>query len=106
MAGRRPRHRKRQADRPPPPFHRLGRQELRPRSAKQITDNLRSKTEQLVDARSAGRFAGTEPEPRPGLRGGHIPGSKSLPYDQLFNEDGTYKSADQIAEAFKAAASI
>lgn len=73
------------------------------RDQKQITDNLRSKTEQLVDARSAGRFAGTEPEPRPGLRGGHIPGSKNLPYDQLFNEDGTYKSAEQIAEAFKAA---
>lgn len=73
------------------------------RDQKQMTDNLRAKTEQIVDARSAGRFAGTEPEPRAGLRGGHIPGSKSLPYDQLFNEDGTYKSAAAIADAFKAA---
>ena len=73
------------------------------RDQKQMTDNLRSKTEQVVDARSAGRFAGTEPEPRAGLRGGHIPGSKNVPYDQLFNEDGTYKSAEQIADAFKAA---
>jgi thiosulfate/3-mercaptopyruvate sulfurtransferase len=73
------------------------------RDAKQMTDNLRSKAEQVVDARSAGRFAGTEPEPRAGLRGGHIPGSRNLPYDQLFNEDGTYKSAEQIADAFKAA---
>jgi thiosulfate/3-mercaptopyruvate sulfurtransferase len=73
------------------------------RDQKQMTDNLRAKTEQVVDARSAGRFAGTEPEPRPGLRGGHIPGSKSLPYDQLFNEDGTYKPAAVIADAFKAA---
>jgi thiosulfate/3-mercaptopyruvate sulfurtransferase len=65
-----------------------------------MTDNLRSRTEQVVDARSAGRFAGTEPEPRAGLRGGHIPGSKNLPFDTLFNEDGTYKSTDAIKAAF------
>ena len=35
---------------------------------------------QMMDARSAGRFLGTEPEPRAGLRGGHIPGSRSLPF--------------------------
>jgi thiosulfate/3-mercaptopyruvate sulfurtransferase len=70
------------------------------RDAKQMTDNLRSRAEQVVDARSAGRFAGTEPEPRPGLRGGHIPGSKNLPFDTLFNEDGTYKSTDAIKAAF------
>lgn len=44
---------------------------------------------QIVDMRSAGRFAATEPEPRPGLRGGHIPGSLNLPYDELVREDGT-----------------
>src|SRR5207244_9567213 len=37
--------------------------------------------EQVVDARAAGRFAGTVPEARPGLRSGHIPGSRSLPYE-------------------------
>ena len=73
------------------------------RDQKQMTENLRAKTEQVVDARSAGRFAGTEPEPRAGLRGGHIPGSKNLPFDQLFNEDGTYKSKDAIQAAFDAA---
>ena len=72
------------------------------RDARQMTENLRSKAEQVVDARSAGRFAGTEPEPRAGLRGGHIPGSKSLPFDQLFNEDGTYKSPEAIKAAFDA----
>ncbi len=72
------------------------------RDAKQMTENLRTKAEQVVDARSAGRFAGTEPEPRAGLRGGHIPGSKSLPFDQLFNEDGTYKSPEAIKAAFDA----
>ena len=40
---------------------------------------------QVVDARAAGRFAGTAPEPRPGLRGGHIPGSHSLPFDRLID---------------------
>jgi thiosulfate/3-mercaptopyruvate sulfurtransferase len=45
--------------------------------------NLSSKREQVIDARAAARFAGTAPEPRPGLRAGHIPGSLSLPSDQL-----------------------
>jgi len=55
-----------------------------------VRGTLRAGAEQLVDARSAGRFAGTEPEPRPGLRGGHIPGSRNLPYERLFEpEDGT-----------------
>lgn len=73
------------------------------RDLKQMTDNLRSKSEQVVDARSEGRFLGTEPEPRADLRGGHIPGSKSLPFDTLFNEDGTYKSKEALAAAFDAA---
>ena len=73
------------------------------RDARAMTDNLRSKAEQVVDARSAGRFAGTEPEPRESLRSGHIPGSKNLPFDTLFNDDGTYKSNDAIKGAFDAA---
>ncbi|MFZ4690758.1 MAG: 3-mercaptopyruvate sulfurtransferase [Polymorphobacter sp.] len=73
------------------------------RDNKQMVDNLRAKVEQVVDARSAGRFAGTEPEPRAGLRGGHIPGSKNLPYDQIFNEDGTYKSPEAIKALFDGA---
>lgn len=40
---------------------------------------------QIVDARSAGRFAGSEPEPRPGLRGGHVPGSCNLPFEALLD---------------------
>jgi thiosulfate/3-mercaptopyruvate sulfurtransferase len=51
---------------------------------------------QIVDLRSAGRFAGTEPEPRPGLRGGHIPGSLNLPYDELVREDGTVLPAESL----------
>ena len=70
------------------------------RDEKQMLDNLRSKAEQVVDARPAGRFAGTEPEPRAGLRGGHIPGSKNLPVANLFNEDGTWKQGDALKAAF------
>jgi len=73
------------------------------RDLKAMTDNLRTHSEQVVDARSAGRFAGTEPEPRTALRSGHMPGSKSLPYDTLLNEDGTYKAPDAIRAAFVAA---
>ena len=50
-----------------------------------VRANLQAATELVVDARSAGRFAGTEAEPRPGLRGGHIPGSVSLPYQTLLD---------------------
>ena len=50
-----------------------------------VRANLEAATELVVDARSAGRFAGTEAEPRPGLRGGHIPGSVNLPYQTLLD---------------------
>jgi thiosulfate/3-mercaptopyruvate sulfurtransferase len=53
---------------------------------------------QIVDMRSAGRFAGTEPEPRPGLRGGHIPGSRNLPYNQLVQSDGTLLPPDALRQ--------
>lgn len=58
---------------------------------------------QIVDARPAARFEGSEPEPRPGVRSGHIPGSKNVPAGQLINEDGTLKSENELAEIFKAA---
>ena len=57
---------------------------------------------QLLDARSPGRFAGTEPEPRPGLRGGHIPGSKNLPYAELTGADGLLLPPDAMREKFLA----
>lgn len=60
-------------------------------------------SEQIVDARSAARFAGEAPEPRAGLRSGHIPGSLNVPYDVLLNEDGTFKSPPQIKAVFDAA---
>lgn len=70
------------------------------RDMKAMIDNLRTKGEQVVDARSEGRFLGTEPEPRASLRGGHIPGSKSLPFDRLFTPEGTYKPLPELKAAF------
>jgi thiosulfate/3-mercaptopyruvate sulfurtransferase len=58
---------------------------------------------QIVDMRSAGRFAGTEPEPRPGLRSGHIPGSRNLPYNELVGSDGTLLPADALRRRLAAA---
>ncbi len=51
--------------------------------------NLASEGELILDARAAGRFAGTTPEPRPGMRSGHIPGARNLPYTDLLAPDGT-----------------
>jgi thiosulfate/3-mercaptopyruvate sulfurtransferase len=66
------------------------------RDAAAVQDAVRRGTAQVVDMRSAGRFAGTEPEPRPGLRGGHIPGSLNLPYQDLVDEDGTVLAAERL----------
>ena len=56
---------------------------------------------QIADARSAGRFAGIEPEPRNGVRAGHIPGSFNVPISSLLN-DGALKDKDELANAFTA----
>lgn len=59
---------------------------------------------QVVDARSAERFAGTAPEPRAGLRSGHMPGARSVPFGALLNPPhGTLKSAEDLTAVFEAA---
>lgn len=55
---------------------------------------------QVVDARTPGRFAGEEPEPRPGVTPGHMPGAKNLPHSRLFADDGTWKQGDDLRAAF------
>lgn len=62
--------------------------------------NIDTCTEQVLDARSAGRFMGTEPEPRAGLRGGHIPGSFNLPAGELVAADGTMKKPEELKTLF------
>ena len=70
------------------------------RDLAQIRANVKTRREQVLDARSHGRFTATEPEPRPGLRGGHIPGSLNLPYDQLYRPDGTLLRREDLGAAF------
>jgi len=72
------------------------------RGLDQMRANLASGAEQVADARSAARFEGSEADPR-GLAAGHIPGSRSLPYDRLLNADGTFKDRDALRAAFDAA---
>lgn len=60
-------------------------------------------TTQIVDARAAQRFAGSVPEPRAGLRAGHIPSSKNVPFQGLLNADGTLKPVAELRSIFKAA---
>ena len=55
---------------------------------------------QLADARAVGRFAGTAPEPRAGLRSGHIPGARNVPLSSLLADDGSFKPVADIRQAF------
>ncbi|WP_369788878.1 3-mercaptopyruvate sulfurtransferase [Rouxiella sp. WC2420] len=66
-------------------------------TAAQVKQSL-GKT-QIIDARSLGRFKGEQPEPRPGLHGGHIPGSLSVPFTEL-TQDGQIKSPQALKETF------
>ena len=61
-----------------------------------------SRAAQLIDARAAGRFRGEAPEPRAGLRSGHMPGACNVPWNGVVNEDGTMKSAEALRAAFEA----
>jgi thiosulfate/3-mercaptopyruvate sulfurtransferase len=72
------------------------------RSFDQVKANIASKAEQVVDARGAGRFGAKEPEPRPGTKGGHIPGSTNTPYTEFTNQNGTLKSAAELTKIFAA----
>jgi len=89
----------------PMPAARAFKATLRPELVRDLAamrENLASRAAQVLDARSAGRFAGTEPEPRAGLRGGHIPASLNLPYDTLYRGDGTLKPPAEMRAAFEA----
>jgi thiosulfate/3-mercaptopyruvate sulfurtransferase len=74
------------------------------RSRQQLLDNLTTQAEQLVDARPRPRFEGSVAEPRPGLRSGHIPGSRNLPYAALFDAaTGMMRPLEDLRAAFTGA---
>ncbi|MBB5519208.1 3-mercaptopyruvate sulfurtransferase [Amphiplicatus metriothermophilus] len=60
----------------------------------------------VLDARPAGRFEGRDPEPRAGLRFGHMPGAKNLPAGEIVNSDGTIKPPEALAALFEARGAI
>jgi thiosulfate/3-mercaptopyruvate sulfurtransferase len=73
----------------------------RVRSIEQMIANVASHAEQVIDARATDRFEGRAPEPRPGIRAGHIPGALNLPYNNLFDAaTGTMKPLDDLRKAF------
>ncbi|WP_342642593.1 3-mercaptopyruvate sulfurtransferase [Rhodoligotrophos ferricapiens] len=94
-------------DLPPPPRQsrhftaRLNRLLLR--DWQEVKRALDSGEAQVADARSPSRFRGEEPEPRPGVRPGHMPGARNVHYASLLNPDGTLKSPGRLREAFTAA---
>jgi thiosulfate/3-mercaptopyruvate sulfurtransferase len=68
-----------------------------------VRANLDTRTAVTVDARSAERYAGTAPEPRPSAKAGHVPGTRNIPFPSLLNADKTVKSEAEIREIFAAA---
>ncbi len=69
----------------------------------QVAHASKLRDHEIIDARPPGRFAGTEPEPRPGLRLGHIPNSRNVPFDAVLNADGTMKPPAALRATFAAA---
>ncbi|MBA2772297.1 MAG: sulfurtransferase [Sphingomonas sp.] len=57
----------------------------------------------LLDARGRARFEGSEPDPRPGVAAGHIPGARNLPFAELYNPDGTFKPPPELRRLFESA---
>ncbi len=69
----------------------------------QVAHASKLREAEIVDARSAARFKGEAPEPRAGLRSGHIPGSKNVPFATLVNANGTMKPVPELRAVFEAA---
>jgi thiosulfate/3-mercaptopyruvate sulfurtransferase len=72
------------------------------RSFEEMLEIVRTRSAQVVDARGAARFHAREAEPRPGVRGGHMPGSLNIPYNLLTTPEGKLKSPDALREVFAA----
>ncbi len=71
------------------------------RDVTQVASASKLGESQIVDARAPERFRGEAPEPRPGLRSGHIPGALNLPFGRLYDADGTMKPAPALRAAFE-----
>ncbi|MEL6316974.1 MAG: 3-mercaptopyruvate sulfurtransferase [Pseudomonadota bacterium] len=93
-------------DMPPAPRERHFTPRVRSMLVKDVTEvaeALKLDTAQVVDARSPARFAGQEPEPRPDVRPGRMPGAKNVHYRTLLDDAGAMKPLEELAAAFEAA---
>lgn len=70
------------------------------RDVTQVAQAAKLNDHEIIDARSSGRFIGKAPEPRAGLRGGHIPSSKNLPFTKVLNTDHTMKKTSELIQVF------
>jgi thiosulfate/3-mercaptopyruvate sulfurtransferase len=74
------------------------------RNKQQLLDNMTTHAEQLIDARPRPRFEGSVTEPWPGRRSGHIPGSRNVPYGELFDAStGAMKPLEDLRKSFMGA---
>jgi thiosulfate/3-mercaptopyruvate sulfurtransferase len=73
---------------------------MRLRGLGDLLRNLQTREELVLDARAAARFRAEAPEPRPGLLGGHIPGSKNIPYTELLYPDQTFLPVEAVRARF------
>jgi len=73
------------------------------RDVTQVSQAAKLGDTEIIDARAANRFRGDAPEPRAGLRAGHIPGSRNVPFGTLLNDDQTMKSPEDLRAVFAAA---
>ncbi|MDR3536431.1 MAG: sulfurtransferase [Acetobacteraceae bacterium] len=95
--------RKTEAGDPPPPPSATFRPDYRATRLRGVGDvlaNIGFQAELVLDARAAGRFTGEIPEPRAGMRSGHMPGAASLPYTDLLNPDGTFRPVADLKARF------
>ncbi|MBG6143871.1 thiosulfate/3-mercaptopyruvate sulfurtransferase [Labrenzia sp. EL_142] len=69
----------------------------------EIRNTIRASSRQILDARSVDRFSGVAPEPRAGLRSGHMPSALNLPFTRLINESGTFRTKDELKQIYQEA---
>jgi thiosulfate/3-mercaptopyruvate sulfurtransferase len=85
---------------PPPRPARFAARVSRPEAVVSKAELLRGTGMTIADARSAERFTGATPEPRPGIEPGHIPGSRNLPLSALYDADGRFRQLGELRTAF------